>query len=147
MRRKPFHKPETSFGSFQLLRRALTYWQSNFRLTDWIFRLELVARRNMTRPDRAGEVIRDARRREVLIRLLDPADLDGSTPFDYDYRRILAHEFVRAVTWCIPSPEPDTLEETTFEQAIETLACGIFEMTPWELIMSEERPAESVGVT
>lgn len=116
----------------KLLAWALRYWQGAYRMEDWEFQLRFVPKRELSREDRIAEVVRDAPRREAVVRLLQPGDLDASCEFEVDYRRVLAHEFAHTITWPFVWPAENTVEEKMCEQAIETLAAGLVNMTPWE---------------
>jgi len=113
---------------------AIEWWQEMFRMRDWKITVRWTDRaQDMVEPNDLGNCVPDVVHRSLLIILLEPdrtsephklwGDTESTRPL-----MVAAHEFIHGCLWMVNSPSEDVANKAV-EQAIDTLAYGLFKMT------------------
>lgn len=115
---------ETIFNDGQL-KDKLIYWQKKLRLQDWIIDAKIVRQRDMSQPDRVGEISSNLHNKVALISILDPVDYDdwGKQDMESTLVHELLHLHFAGIDYHFGNN--DNVYHVLEEQAIESITSGL----------------------
>lgn len=107
------------------LKERLLYWQRKLRLQDWIIDAKIVRQRDMSQPDRVGEISSSIHNKVALISILDPIDYDdwGKQDMESTLVHELLHLHFSGISYHFGND--DNVYHVMEEQAIESITSGL----------------------
>lgn len=113
------------YTSNEELMAACKEWQKILRLQDWIVSASIERGRDMRMEETQGECSWVIQTKLAKIRVLDPLDYPPGSMIEQDMEQTLVHELLHLHHAPFDDFDCDTLENTTMEQAIDSIAMAL----------------------